>query len=118
MTTSPQLRLLPADRLEALVRTHVDLTERIEALNAERANIVAQLRELGPGKYDTSFGVSVTVALPSRSFNATKAWSMLTPEQQAVCVSPDAKKIKQQLAPVLAEQCMDEGTGEPRVTVR
>lgn len=109
----------PAIDVDAEVRAYVDLTEKIEQLNAERAAITARLRAaLSTGKHDTTFGVSVSVATPSRSFNLERAWTMLTPAQQALCTSPDAKKVKAQLPPVLAEQCMDESNGDARVTIR
>jgi hypothetical protein len=114
MSTTTQ----PVD-LDAEVSEYVALTEKIEELTTQRAGILARLRDnLTPGKHDTTFGVAVSVALPSRSFNTDRAWSMLTPAQQKLCTSPDPKKIKAQLPPVLAEQCMDEGTGAPRVTIR
>lgn len=112
MTTTPTVDL------DHEVRTYLELTERIEELQVQRATIIARLRTLPAGKHDTTYGVGVSVSMPSRSFNSTKAWALLTPEQRALCVSPDAKKIKAQLPPVLTEQCMDEGTGEPRVTIR
>lgn len=104
--------------LDAEVREYLELTDRIEQLTRERDDVKARIRKAGPGKYETSFGVGVTVTPPPRTFNGTKAWSMLTPEQQALCVSPDPKKVKAQLPAVLVEECMEEGTGEPRVLVK
>ena len=108
----------PTIDVEAEVAAYVALSEKIEQLQAEKANIVARLRGLGAGKHETSFGVNVTVSQPPRSFNADHAWNLLTEEQRAVCLSPDAKKIKAQLPPVLAEQCMVEGAGDARVTIK
>lgn len=115
MTTENTLDQLD---IEVEVRAYVDLTEKIEELNSERANIIARLRALEPGKHGTSFGVTVSVSEPSRRFNTTKAWAMLTPEQQAVCTSPDAKKIKDQLPPVIVDTLMEAGTGDRVVKVQ
>lgn len=103
--------------LDADVRAYLDLTERIEELTAERENIKARLRQAGPGTHPTSFGVTVSVSTP-RAFNLERAWEILTPEQQALCSSPDAKKVKAQLPGVLVESFMVEGAGEPRVTIK
>lgn len=103
---------------DADVQRYLELTEQIEELDAQRENIKDRLRDLGPGKHPTVGGLTVTVTPPPRSFNTDRAWAMLTPEQQALCVSPDAKKIKGQLAPALADACMDEGKGAPRVSIR
>lgn len=102
--------------LDADVRAYLDLTERIEELTAERENIKARLRATGVGRHDTSFGVVVSVSA-NRRFNIDGAWSALTPEQQALCLSPDAKKVRSQLPPALADAFMDDA-GEPRVTVK
>jgi hypothetical protein len=102
--------------LDDLVARYLDLTEQIEHLDNERAAVKAQLRDAGPGRHATTYGVTVTVAA-NRRFDIDAAWTMLTPEQQALCVSPDAKKVRAQLAPALVESLMADA-GEPRVTVR
>lgn len=99
------------------VRRYLDLSETIEALNAERETVKNRLRDLGPGKHPSVNGVTVTVTPPSRRFNPDRAWTMLTPEQQTLCVSPDAKKIKAQLPGVLLDQAYDEGAGSPVVKI-
>lgn len=100
------------------VRTFLDLTERIEKLTAEREAVKQRFRALGVGNHPSVNGITVQVTAPPRSFSLEKGWKLLTAEQQAVCMSPDAKKVRAQLPPVLLDSCMDEGTGEPRVTVK
>lgn len=104
--------------LDADVIRYLELAEQIEALQMQQNEIKARFRQLDPGKHVAVGGVVVTVTPPPRSFNVDKAWSFLTDEQRALCVSPDAKKVKAQLAPAIADTCMDEGTGEPRVMVK
>lgn len=116
MTTTATTTAAP---IEQLVHDLLDAQE-IAAETAERiAGIKAQIADVvGVGCAVEVGGVTATVRAPSRRFNATRAWALLTPEQQAVSVSPDAKKIKAQLAPVLVEECMDEGAGSPVVSVK
>lgn len=108
----------PTIDLDAEVQRYTELSEAIEQLNSERAQILVRLRSLTPAKYTTTYGVGVTVSAPARSFNLERAWATLTPEQQAVCVSPDPKKVKAQLPGVLVEAFMEEGTGDPKVAVK
>lgn len=111
---SPQtLRSLDDD-----VAVVLDLQEQIEDLNSQLVAAKGRIADRGVGKHTTTSGVTATVTEPPRSFDLEKAWSLLTPEQQAVCQSPDSKKIREQLPPILAEQCMAAGTGKPRVTLR
>lgn len=65
----------------------------------------------------TSAGVRVTISDPLRAFDLEKAWTLRTPEQQSVCQSPDNKLVRQQLPPVLAEECMAPGTGKRQVRI-
>lgn len=120
MTSSPIP--LHGDRsfdLDDQVRHYLELADQIERLQTQAASIKVRIRtELGLGNHKTSYGVSVSVASPSRTFNAARAWDLLTEEQKALCVSPDSKKVRKQLPEVLLETCMDEGTGDPRVTIR
>lgn len=104
--------------IDADVIRYLELGEQIEQLQMEQAQVKARLRDLGPGKHEAVSGVVVQVTPPPRSFNVERAWGMLQPEQQALCVSPDPKKVKAQLPPTLADACMDPGNGEPRVVVR
>lgn len=108
-----QLRSLDDD-----VATYLEISEQMEQLGAQLAAVRHRLADRGPGTHQTSTGVKVTVSAPNRVFNAEKAWGMLTDEQRALCVSRDNSKIKSQLPPVLTEQCMEDGKGSPRVTVR
>lgn len=102
--------------IDDLVSEYVDLAEHIAVLTAQLENIRARLRDLGPGKHPTTSGLVVTVT-PQRRFNLERAWGMLTPEQQALCVAPDPKKVKSQLAPALTEACMEPGAGHPVVKI-
>lgn len=103
--------------LDTLAARYADLSDHIDQLLAARNDVIDQLRLLGPGKHPTTVGVTVTITPPSRRFNADLAWTMLNADQQAVCVGPIPAKIKSQLAPVLLEQCMEPGTGNPTVKV-
>lgn len=111
MTTQPS-------SLDDDVNAYLDLTDRIEQLTAQRDTIKARLAAHGTGAHQTAFGVTVTVTAPPRRFNLERAWSMLTEDQKDVCTSPDAAKVKKQLPGVLVDDCYDEGTGTPRVTVK
>lgn len=104
--------------VDAEVREYLDLNDQIDALSTRKAEILNRLRTLGTGQHTTSFGIGVTVSAPPRSFNVAKAFQALTPEQQALCMSPDGKKVRGQLPPVVAESFMEDGTGDPRVTVK
>lgn len=103
--------------LDTLVTRYLDLTEQIEQLTAARDNVKAAMRDLGPGEHVAESGNKVTVTAPSRRFNVDRAWTLLSPEQQALCVAPDARKIKAQLPQVLVEECMDAGKGDLQVRV-
>lgn len=100
------------------VTTYLELTEQIEELESQRAAVKARFIDRGVGQHASSSGVTVTVSAPSRRFNLDRAWAMLNSEQQSLCVSPDASKVKGQLPGALLDECMDEGTGSPRVSIR
>lgn len=104
--------------IDNLVASYVSLTDQINQLTDALDGIKSQLRDLGPGEYRSSSGVTASVSAPSRRFDINTAWSLLTPEQQAVCVAPDASKVKSQLPEILLEQCYAAGAGAPRVVVR
>lgn len=108
----------PIQTLDDDAALYLDLTERIEELENQRATIRARLAHRGPGNHTTSTGLTVAVTGPNRRFNIDKAWALLTPEQQGLCASPDARKVKSQLAQVLVDSCMEPGTGAPRVVVK
>lgn len=123
MTAQPNSQPKPAPptplrTLDDDVLAYLEVTEQMEQLGAQLSAVRHRLADRGVGTHETSHGVKVIVSAPSRRFNNEKAWSMLTAAQQGLCVSPDASKIKSQLPPVLAEQCMEPGTGTPRVTVK
>lgn len=104
--------------LDAEIQRYTELSAAIDELTSERAVILERLRTLPVGKHATTFGVGVTVSAPARSFNLTRAWAALTPQQQALCVSPDAKKVKDQLPGVLVEAFMEDGTGVAKVAIK
>lgn len=64
-------------------------------------------------------GVKVTVSPPARKFNLDRAAGFLTPEQTvlATVTMLDAKKVKSFLPPVLLDEAMDSGTGDPVVRI-
>lgn len=103
--------------LDELVERYLDLKDRAEQIAEQMEAIKECFRVLGAGQHATTSGITITVQAPSRRFNLDRAWSLLTPEQQALCVAPAAAKVKAQLAPVLAEQCYDAGTGQAIVKV-
>ena len=109
---------LDTEQINDAVLRYLEITDRIEQLQAQQSAIKAQFRELEPGKHQTVGGVVLTVTAPPRTFNANRAWSMLSEDQKDVCTSPDPKKIKAQLPPALTEACMDPGAGEPRVSIK
>lgn len=108
----------PIRTLDDDVATYLDLTDRITQLEEQRNSVKARLAAAGPGAHPTSHGVTVSITPPPRRFNLDRAWTALTPEQQALCTSPDPKKVKSQLPEVLLDTFMDEGTGAPRVSIR
>ena len=103
--------------VDAEVARYLQLAEEIEARTGEQTAIKDRLRSVGVGKHETSFGINVTVSPPSRSFDLARAWAALTPEQQELCTSPDAKKVKAQLPGVLIESLMVPGKGDPAVKI-
>lgn len=108
----------PIQSLDNDVAQYLDLTDQIEQLESRRNAIKARLAQRGEGTHTTTTGIAVTVSPPNRRFNLEKALAMLTEEQVAVCMGPDAAKVKKQLPPVLAESCMEPGTGQLRVVVK
>lgn len=114
MNAKPQ----PIRSVDQLVGDYVEIQEQISALTDRANNIKAQLVEqIGIGERAVG-DVKVSVREPNRRFNLDKAWSLLTDEQKALCVTPDATKVRRQLAPALADTCYDAGTGAPILTVR
>ena len=105
--------------IDTLVTEYLELTEQIEHAEARRKQLRAAFADLGVGDHATSNGaVTVQVQAPPRRFNLDRAWSMLSTEQQALAIAPDPSKVRSQLSSVLLEQCMDAGTGAPRVVVK
>ena len=114
---SEQQNVSPLHDLDQLASTFLDLADKIAQLTAQQDHIKDQLRDLGVGKHSSPSGIPITIQAPSRFLNTSRAWAMLTPAQQALCMSPDYKKARAQLPPVLLEQCMDPGNGNPVVKV-
>lgn len=107
----------PLHDVDQLVDTYLDIADRIKQLTDQQNHIKDQLRDLGVGEHQTSGGVPIVVREPNRKFNLDRAWLMLTHQQQQLCTSPDAGKVKKQLPGVLLDQCMDPGTGATIVSV-
>lgn len=107
----------PLHDLDQLASTFIELADKIAQLQAQQDHIKDQLRDLGVGKHSSPSGIPITIQAPARYLNTERAWGMLTRQQQNACMSPDYKKARAQLPPVLLEQCMDEGTGKPIVKV-
>jgi len=107
---------IPLHTIDQLVDTYLDLADQVAQLTAQQAHIKDQLRDLGIGQHKASHA-TVAVRPPNRYLNVDKAWNMLTPAQQALCTSPDGKKVRSQLPSVLLEQCMEAGKGDPIVSV-
>lgn len=108
----------PIRDVDALAGLAVDLQDQIAQLGDQLKNVKAQLDEqLGEGDHKTTSGIKVKVQGPNRKFNPDKAWLLLKPEQQAVCMSRDVAKVKGQLPQVLIDACMDPGTGANIVKV-
>lgn len=123
MTANPTSHLSVVDGdgfdAETVVARITELQEQAELIDIEirkaKADLAANL-DLGTHKVGD---VKVTVSAPSRRFNVERAAAMLSDEQKAVCIvtALDSKKVKEQLPPVLLEQCMDPGTGNPIVRI-
>lgn len=109
----------PLHDVDQLVGDLLEVQDQIADLQARATHIKGQLADrVGTGNSAQVGEVTVAVREPNRKFVLERAWTMLTPEQQALCVSRDAALVKKQLPEVLLEQCYDAGTGGPIVTVR
>ena len=104
----------PAVDAQELVERITTLQEQAEIIDLEIRGAKAQLAALGTGTHQVGH-MRVTVSPPSRRFNIDTALTFISEEQRAMVLSPDAKKVKAFLPPVLLDQCMDEGTGNPIV---
>ncbi len=117
MTTTATPADLPT--LQAEVELYLHLADQISAMTEQQKEIKARIAATVPVGEKVAVGdVKVSVAPPSRRFNADRAFTMLTPEQQALCLGPVPVKIKANLPPVLLDACMDPGAGDPIVTIR
>lgn len=87
-----------------------DLTERAEVLKAE-------LRALPPADY-TIDGRPALRITPTRRFDPEKGLQLVPEDLRESCYSKvvDAKKVREYLAPALADACMVDA-GKPKVTV-
>lgn len=107
--------------LDDLIRTYVDLTDKIDQLNQARDNIRTELRTLGAGRHHSdTLNMTVTVSKPAARFDPDKFTTVVTdPELAAACTerSISSKKAKEILPPAVYALCCTEG-GEPRVTIR
>lgn len=106
--------------LEQAVQRWAMLGEQVEMLQAEQREIKRKLAaDLGVGASMEIAGLKVSVSAPSRRFNLETAATFLTDEQRelATVSSLDAAKVKSFLPPILLDQAMDPGTGEPSVRI-
>lgn len=101
---------------EKTLRRYIKLLEQREAIDAEIHDIKTQLATLGTGTH-TILGLKITVSEPSRRFNLDRALTYLNDEQKRLSLAPSPALVKQFLPPVLLEQSMDPGTGDPVVKV-
>lgn len=111
---------LTTEQLAGSVARYAALTESIEMLEAERREIKRQIAAgLGVGASVDVAGCKVTVSAPARRFNLETARGFLTPEQVALATvtSLDAGKVKTFLPPILLDQAMDAGKGDPVVRI-
>jgi len=106
-----------ADQITSTAARITELQDHANQINDEIRSLKIELAALLPVGSHKTAGVTVTISSPSRRFNTDRAWSMLTPEQQAICVSPDPKKIKAQLPGTLVDACMDPGKGDPVIKI-
>lgn len=117
MTTEQQtVAQLAAD----LIAAQDDASQIAERIATIKAQIAAQVEVGTSVTLEEAGGLTVSVREPSRRFNAKKAAALLTPEVLELCRPDgyDAAKLKSFLSPVLLEQVMDPGTGNPIVTVK
>lgn len=115
MTATPA----PPVDVDQLAAEYLDLKTRAGVLDDRMKQIVAQLRDLGPGKHDAgNYAITVT---PSRRFDPDLARIVLAsnPELLAACTDHviSSTKAKQVLAPAVYESLMTP-SGDPRVNVR
>lgn len=101
---------------EKTLRRYTELDEQRRQIEEEQRELKAELATLGLGSHNI-LGVKVTVTAPSRKFNLDRAITFLNDEQKKLAMAPDPAKVKQFLPPVLLEQSMDAGTGNPIVRV-
>lgn len=100
-----------------LVSRLVDLQDRIADLTSEAEAVKAELRSLNPGDYAINGQPALRIQ-PTRRFDADKALEYVPEPLRDQCYSTvvDPKKVKQYLAPALADACMVE-VGKPKVQV-
>lgn len=103
--------------IDADVELYLHLADQIAQLTEQQRQVKARLATLGVGEHAAA-AAKVVVREPNRTFDVTQAWQYLTPEQQAVAISPDPKKVKAQLPQVLVDACMQPGKGDPIVSVK
>ena len=110
----------PPAALDRDVKRYLELDDTVQQYLSEMNAIKARLRDLGDGQWEAPCGVHVSVTLPNRSFNLTRAVDMLNDEQRTLARADgyDAKKVKQFLPPTLLEACMDPGSGDLRVSIK
>lgn len=120
MTTQPIRQPQPIADIDRDVAIYLDLDDKIKDLTSQRDAVKARIAQRGLGEYETTSGMTVKVTPPNRSFNLARAVELLSEQQREVCRLDgyDQTKVRAQLPPVLAEDCMDEGKGAPRVSIK
>lgn len=104
---------------EAIAAEYLDLKARAADIDERIKQIVAELRDLGPGRH--AAGTHSITVTTQRRFNADHAADVLAgnPELLAACQETviSSAKAKQVLAPAMYELCMLEA-GDARVSIR
>lgn len=100
-----------------LVSHLADLNAKIAELTAEAEGMKAELRSLTAGDY-TLDGRPALRIIPTRRFDVDKALGYVPEPLRAECytTAADPKKVKQYLAPALADACMVDA-GKPKVVI-
>lgn len=100
-----------------IVSKLVDLNARIAEMTTEAEALKAELRNLPEGDHAINGRAALRI-IPNRRFDAAKGLE-LVPEplrEQCYTTAVDAKKVREFLAPALAETAMVE-VGKPKVVI-
>lgn len=104
---------------QQLVEDLTDLQYQASVIESRMRDVKTQLVDrIGVGNSIDVNGVKVSVREPNRRFNAERAAELVTPEVLELAKEISPTKLRQFLAPVLLDQCMEAGTGAPIVSVK